>query len=95
MALPLLWIILREPNGKVIWLSVVAGAIILCPIVVSEVLFAIPGLGRPPARLYPLVIGALLSFGFAVAIVTASGFWAARLVGLRFVSSEFRRTDAF
>ena len=94
VALPLLWIILREPRGKVIWVSVVAGAMVLCPIVVSETFFAIPGgPGRPPAHLYPWVMGTLLTFGFTVALVTAGGFWAARLVGLRFVSSESRRAD--
>jgi hypothetical protein len=93
VALPLLWIILREPSGKITWVSVVAGAMILCPIVVSEVFFAIPGVGRPPPDVYPWIIGALLIFGFAVAIVTTSGFWSARLVGLRFVRSEFPRTN--
>ena len=93
VALPLLWIIIREPRGKVIWVSVVAGAMVLCPIVVSEAFFVIPGLGRPPAHLYPWVIGTLLTFGFTVVLVAAGGFWAARLVGLRFASSESRRAD--
>jgi len=93
VALPLLWIILREPRGTMISVTILTGAMVLCPIVVSEALFAIPGLGRPPARLYPWIIGALLTYGFTVALVTAAGFLVARFIGLRFVSSEFRRSN--
>ena len=83
LVLPLMGVILGKPRMHWVWLLVPGAALGMFPFLLSEALFSVGGVGRPPAHIYWYVIGSPLVFGFTVLSVNSIGLFAAYQLGYR------------
>ncbi|MEO1527944.1 MAG: hypothetical protein AAFX06_21130 [Planctomycetota bacterium] len=83
LVLPMMAVFLGKPRIHPAWLLFAVFAFLVAPFALSETLFVVPGVGRPPKDIYWWVVASPFAFGIAVMLMGLCAISGLRYFGYR------------